>query len=74
MHHYRNFQLVLCADVWDGAGDYAVRSLEQAVAVEKAKGGFNGALPEPLVIYRPRGSRQNPIEYWTTTRIIWIPL
>ena len=71
---YRHFQLVLCADVWDGAGDYSVRSLEQAVAAEKARGGFSQNFPEPLVIHRPRGSRQNPIDYWTTTRIMWIPL
>jgi len=73
IRYKRHFQLVLCADVWDGAGEFAVRSLEQAVAAEKERGGFDWVFPEPLVIYRPRGSRQNPIDYWTTTRVIWIP-
>ena len=74
IHYYRGFQLVLCADVWDGAGDYAVRSFEQAVAAEGAEGEFDQVFPEPPVIGRPRGSRQNPIEYWTNTRTICIPL
>ena len=54
MHKVRAFQLVLCADVWDGVGKYVVRVLEQAVAAEKAKRGFDGLFPEPLVVYSPR--------------------
>jgi len=68
----RDFQLVLCVDVWEGAGDYALGFLEQAVAVERAKKTFDWIFPEPLVIYRPRRSRQNPVEY--RVRNPWIPL
>ena len=68
----QDFLLVLCVDVWEGAGDYALRSLEEAVAEERAKKRFNIFFPEPLVIYRPRRSRQNPIEYWASRP--WIPL
>ena len=56
-HKVRDFQLVLCADVWDPVGEYAVRMLKEAVAEERAKGGFNVFLSEPLVIYRPWRSR-----------------
>ena len=53
----RDFQLILCADIWDPVGEYAVRMLKEAVAEERAKGGFNVFLSEPLVIYRPWRSR-----------------
>ena len=68
----QDFQLVLCVDVWEGAGDYALRLLEEAVAEERAKKRFNMFFPEPLVIYRPRRSRQNPVEYWVSDP--WVPL
>ena len=54
----RNFQLVLCADVWDHMGKYSVRVLEEAVAAEKAMGGFSNDFLEPLVFCSVRGSRQ----------------
>jgi hypothetical protein len=56
MHKVREFRLMLCADVWDCAGVYAVCTLQQAVAAEKAQRGFDGVFSEPLVISRPRGS------------------
>ena len=52
MYTLRNFRLVLCADVWDRVGEYAMRVLEQAVVRE----GFNFLPPETLVIYSPRGT------------------
>jgi len=62
MHRSRGFQLV-CVNVWEGMGDYAVRLLEEAVAAEKAKGGLNRISPEPLVIYRPRRFRQSHVDH-----------
>jgi hypothetical protein len=67
MQKIRDFQLVLCADVWDGVREYAVRRLRQAVAAGKTKRGIDNRLlpsisPEPLVVYSPRGSRQELIE------------
>jgi len=55
MHTVRNFQLVLCVDVWDGAREYAMELLKQAIAVEKAGKDFGYSPPEPLMIYHPRG-------------------
>ena len=49
----REFQLVLCAEVWDPVGEYSVRMLREAVADEKAKNGFEDFRSEPPVIYRP---------------------
>ena len=53
----RNFQVELCASVWDPVGEYSVRMLKEAVAEEKAKGGFDGCLSEPSVTYDPQRSR-----------------
>ena len=55
---------MLCVDVWDGVGEYSVRTLKQAVASEKESGGFDGIFQEPLVIYSPRRSRRSSIEFW----------
>jgi hypothetical protein len=74
MHKVRNFQLVLCADVWDGVGRYVVRMLKQGIAAEKAKRGFDSIFPEPPVIYSPRGSGQDWYESWGGTHGPWIPL
>jgi len=58
VHEARDFRLVLCADVWDPIGEYAVQMLRQAVAEEKANEGFDTFFLEPLVIYNPlRGGR-----------------
>ena len=51
----RDFQLELCADVCDRMEMYSVRELENAVAVEKASGGFDSIFTEPLVTYSPHG-------------------
>ena len=40
---------MLCACVWESRKECAVKLLEEAVAAEKARGGFNDLLPEPLV-------------------------
>ncbi|KAF9642465.1 hypothetical protein BDM02DRAFT_3264464 [Thelephora ganbajun] len=57
VHRIREFELVLCADVWDGVGEYSVEKLKRAVAVEKARGTFDNIFQEPSVIYSPRESR-----------------
>jgi len=48
-HKVRDFQLVLCANVWGPIGKYSVRMLRQAVADEKAKKGFDGFSSDPSV-------------------------
>ena len=53
----RDFRLVLYAIVWGLGGEHHVRTLEQAVAEEKAKNGFDDSLPEPSVEYDPRRHR-----------------
>ena len=53
----RDFRLVLYAIVWGLEGEHHVRTLEQAVAEEKAKNGFNDSFPEPFVGYDPRTCR-----------------
>ena len=53
----RDFQLVLCADVWDRVGEYTVRVLKKAVAVEKAIGMFNGFSSNPIVTHTPRATQ-----------------
>ena len=57
VHKVRNFQLTLCAYVWDPVGEYSVRMLKEAIAEEKAQWGFDDFLSEPLVVYDPRRSR-----------------
>lgn len=47
----RDFQLVLCADVWD-----RVRALEGAVEAGKAKGVFDNFSSEPMVIHNPQAT------------------
>ena len=49
----RDFRFVLCADVWDRAGEYSVRVLKGAVAVEDVKGMFDNFPSEPMVIHSP---------------------
>lgn len=53
VHAVRAFQLVLCASTWGRVGEYPVQILEEAVAEEKARGGFCGCF-SPLVVYDPR--------------------
>ena len=73
MRKIRGFQLVLCADVWDGVKEYTIRRLRQAVAAEKAKRGFDNTFPEPLVGYSRRGSRRELTKRTTDPRP-WVPL
>jgi len=57
VHKVRGFQVVLRASVWGYAGEHHVRALEQAVAQEKARKGFDDSFSEPLVLYDPRMDR-----------------
>jgi hypothetical protein len=66
----RDFRLVLCADVWERVGEYSVRVLERAVAVEKAKGVFDNSSPEPTVVHRPRASRADLGDEFDATQCI----
>ena len=54
VYKVREFQLLLCADVWERVGDYSMRTLKAAVAVEKANGVFGDFSSEPIVIHTPR--------------------
>jgi hypothetical protein len=56
MHTVRDFQLTLCAEVWDCVGEYAVQVLERAVAVEKAANRLDYLSSEPMVVHSPQSS------------------
>ena len=56
MYRLRDFQLVLCAEVWNRFGEYVMRVLKQAVAAENAGGRLDYLPSEPLLVYSPRGS------------------
>ena len=53
-HKVLDFRLVLCANVWNYVEEYSVRVLEEILAEEKEKRGFDGFHYEPSVAYRPR--------------------
>ena len=74
MRKVREFQLVLCADVWDGVGEHTVRVLKRAVEAEKVRRGFDDTFPEPLVNHSPRGSHYRGMESYAPTYKPWIPL
>ena len=57
VHKVRDFQLVLDVSVWGTVGEYSVQRLKEVLAEEKARGGFDEFLSEPLVTYHPLGSR-----------------
>ena len=57
IRNVRDFWLVLNACVWDPVGEYSVRMLEEAIADEKAKGGFAAFYYEPSVTYYPYKNR-----------------
>ena len=58
MHKVRASQLVLCASSWGRFEEEPVRILEDAIAEERAKGGFDGFPCEPSVMYHPQEFRQ----------------
>lgn len=70
-HAVRNFRLVLCAEVWDCVGEYAVQVLKRAVAVENAAKVLDYLSSEPLIIHRgvPEGPRIWP--WQEMRRVIW---
>ena len=55
----RDFQLVLCADVWHRVGEYSMQVLKRAVEREKAKGVFDGFSSKPVVVHSPRVTHAN---------------
>jgi len=54
VHKLRGFQLELCASSWGYFGEEPVRMLEEAIAEEKAKGGFDEFPCKPSVRYNPQ--------------------
>ena len=64
MHQVRDFQLVLCAHIWDGVGECAEQLLKEAVAEERRDGAPLAFFPEPLMICNLRASLQQRREYW----------
>ena len=75
MRKVRDFQLVLCADVWDRIGWFSVRVLEDAVAAEKARGGFDRFFSEPMVVFSPRASSPEMAEgVWAAHPCYWVSL
>ena len=54
----REFRLAICANVWDPVGEYAVRTLREAVEEGKAKQVFTNFSSEPSVAYNPRWDLQ----------------
>jgi hypothetical protein len=53
-HKARGFQLRLCASVCGSVGEEPLRILEDAIAEERAEGGFNDFLYDPFVEYNPQ--------------------
>ena len=53
-HGVREFELRLCANVWDPIGEYAVRRLKEAVAAAEAEKVFDQHFTAPGVTYNPR--------------------
>ena len=75
MHRVRDFLLVLCADVWDQVVWYTVRILKEAMAAEKARGGFDDFFSESKMVYSPRASRPEIAEEWRIDyAFYWTPL
>jgi len=53
LYKVRDFRLMLSATVSGCVAEYATRMLEEAVAEEKTKNGFDDHFPEPVVLYNP---------------------
>ena len=62
MYAVRDFQLVLCADVWDSLEEYTKGVLKEAVAVEKAAKRLGHS--EALVVHSPRGAGCSDLMVW----------
>jgi len=58
MHKVRGFRLELCASAWGYFGEEPVRMLEEAIAEERAKGGFDEFPCKSLVVYDPQQFHQ----------------
>jgi len=75
MHRVRDFQPVLCADVWERVREYAVWQLEWVVADEKVRMGADDFFSKLLVISTPRESRPLILERISANCVIpWAPL
>ena len=53
-HNVRNFELVLCANVWGPVEEYAVRRLKEVVVAAEAESVFDHHFPAPRVTSDPR--------------------
>jgi len=54
MHKVRAFELVLRASIWGRVGEEPMQVLKEAIAEEKAEGGFDEFPCKPSVVYDPR--------------------
>ena len=57
VYEVRSFHLVLSVDVWGRVGEEPVRMLEEVIAEEAARGGFDGFPCKPSVVYLPQEFR-----------------
>ena len=62
MHKAREFQLVLCADVFDHIVKCAMEMLERLVNAERVRGGWDYLLYEPSIIAERRSPRARYID------------
>jgi len=53
-HKVRDFRLELCASISGSLGEEPVQILEEVIAEERAKNGFNDFLQDPFVGYNPQ--------------------
>jgi hypothetical protein len=54
VHEVRDFELVLCVNVWAPVEEYTTRRLKEAVAVAEAEKVFDQHFPAPQVTCNPR--------------------
>ena len=75
MHRVRDFQPVLCADVWERVREHAVWQLKWVVADEKVGMGADDFFSKLLVISSPRESYPLDLKQSSADWIIpWAPL
>ena len=76
VHEVREFQSVLCANVWALVEEYTVGVLNKAIAAGKASGMFDDTFSEPLVTRCLEGSRNTRQEEFFTggSPVTWTPL
>ena len=65
MREVRQFQLVLCLDLWEKSAEPLRRRLEEIATAEKERGGlFDNFFPEPVVTLSPRTYLETVVSGW----------